>query len=1047
MAVSSSSSSSSSSITSSSITSSSTSPVPFLPPAPPPTRSRAASISGASLRNLVLYNNGSDVAVPPVPHPSATHSSFIPTRYVKHATLINNCYPARPEEKGPKSSELSYLVYYATSKPAKLTKVGTFIERRVARDYRKKRLSDVHCSLEIIKALLLASKAHLNIFSKNIVAILDTLLVDITDFDIVRHCQIVFLAFCSAHDGSTLGVDVEFRTLYEHVVAKFADIATLTADDSNRYRLVGLKALEGVVSSTALYACDYKAQLDLVLPAILDCLIDSKEGIHVSLEDSHHSLTPSPRPSTSTRAATHIEKEIADDEVTADALRCLHALFKTQNGGNVKQALGPTFSYLDEYGCWWPSASSVGIIKAILSAILPQFRYIVANEVIARIDGVDVTTPDMTLRLQKKASLISALETILFSSLTLFGMPVLEVLNSLLAALSKSLSGSTSLSKEGETSQLVVLETLIQDGLVRSVGGLATHIYYANQVPNILSHIVGKVSYKIGATPQPETIDGVPTTEYRKAQLRCLISVIKTSKDYGRQESGFHAAEISSELLTPCLGLLLDDHVGVRAAFAQALITFLATEDDLSLSNQRNLSGAPLLPSTSSDLYFRAATHQTLHSYARLATATPTDMAAIYGILRALFTHFQDDEFMRVVPVLFSLQDWCLEKEGNNEDVTEKASEETAPAAVAAAVSTPTTTITTTTKTAATATTTLVARKRALATVIVIYLQKAVGSYGMVEPQEYLDNIQKSRETESQWYPIYYENQESLTRTTGLGWEAPSEPLDPVLTHPLAREHLVTLLTTVSDRFRAGGDRFGLVYNPESQKNLLTAQATAASVNREFGNSFFLSPLNGLGIGQGRRPMVGAGGRIRVSRHLEDWALPKIIVPSSYSGQSSELASPDESLETRSTMIESARISRQGSVHREGRGSSLQAHKTIGVDNLRQALTAAAAEAAATASSSSPSQSSHQALDVNDTTSSFAGSDYRASSPVQKFYLLSAGQRSKQHPLELGVGGSTVSFSSNLAASRPDLADLLDTIQVNVPAKESSPLSLVTPPY
>ncbi|KAF9916379.1 plasma membrane localization protein, partial [Modicella reniformis] len=137
-------------------------------------------------------------------------------------------------EKGPKSSELSYLVFYTTSKPAKLTKVGAFIERRVVRD-RKKKLSDVHCSLEIIKTLIQNNKAHLNIFSKNIVSIIDALLVDISDLDIVRHCQNVFSCFCAAHDGSTLGVDLEFRTIYDRVVARFAVIATHKGgDNSNR---------------------------------------------------------------------------------------------------------------------------------------------------------------------------------------------------------------------------------------------------------------------------------------------------------------------------------------------------------------------------------------------------------------------------------------------------------------------------------------------------------------------------------------------------------------------------------------------------------------------------------------------------------------------------------------------------------------------------------------------------------------------------------------------------------------------------------------------
>src|SRR5690606_8431399 len=137
-------------------------------------------------------------------------------------------------------------------------------------------------------------------------------------------------------------------------------------------------------------------------------------------------------------------------------------------------------------------------------------------------------------------------------------------------------------------------------------------------------------------------------------------------------------------------------------------------------------------------------THQTLYAYAHLPAATPTGMAAIYGILRALFTHLPEDEFMRVTPMLFSLQACCMQQGSRDSDEGPN----------------------------------LVARKRALATVIVIYFQKAVASYQMSEPLEYLNNIKDSRERESQWTPIYYENQESLTRATGYQWEAPSEPLD-----------------------------------------------------------------------------------------------------------------------------------------------------------------------------------------------------------------------------------------------------------------------------
>ncbi|KAI1300122.1 membrane anchoring protein efr3a [Mortierella claussenii] len=945
-------------------------------------RSRAGSVSAPAPTGLAVPSS----SAPPVPAPTATHSSFIPARYVKHASLINNCYPTRPDEKGPKSSELSYLVFYATSKPAKLTKVGNFIERKVVRDYRKKRLSDVHCSLEIIKTLLLSSKAHLNIFSKNIVSILDALLVDISDLDIVRHCQNVFSCFCGAHDGSTLGVDTEFRTLYDRVVARFAGIATLKGtDSSNRYRMIGLRALEAVVSSSALYACDPKAQLNLVLPAILDCLIDSKNAVNIALDSSPDS--PSIRRSVSIHVAVHPDNIVTDDDVTAEAVRCLCALFKTPNGGNVRLALGPTFTYLDEHSRWWPSTFGVGIVKAIVSSILPQYRYMVVNEIITRIDSVESTTSDHILCLQKKATMISALEAILVSPISLIGMPVLEVLHSFLVALTKSLSAFISMTKEGDSGQALSLESLIQESLVKSVGGLATHIYYSNQVPHIISHIAGKLSFKLGVSPQPATIEGVPTVEYRTALLKCLLAVIRTSKDSGRQEASFHTAEISSDLLTPCLGLLLDEHVEVRTAFAQALITFLVAEDE---NTQASTGSSPMalpIPSTSGDLYFRAAAHQTLHAYASSSTLTPQDLVAIYGILKALFTHFQDDEFIRVVPMLFSLQDWCLKPlltEGQQED------------------------------------TFAVIRKRAVAAAIVAYLQMAVMTYGMVEPQEYLENIKSSRTNESQWTSISYSTiQESLTHAAELTWEAASEPLSPVLTHPLAREHLVTLLTTVSDRFRAGADRFGLVFNPESHSNLLSAQ-------NNNGSGLFLSTstLNGASGLLGHKTERSIDSRIRVSRHLEDWALPKIITQPSNS--SSDLSTTEEVTELTTLTRENSVL---GALLALNEGSTT---KKIGVDNLKAALAAA-----------------HQAVDAtSDAGSSSAGSDARGSSPTgttaQRFYPLSIHAQTlrKRHD----ASPSTSTMTSSLSA-RPDLADLLNTIQVDGAGSNNTRLSLVVPPY
>lgn len=75
---------------------------------------------------------------------SITMVGCIPCVNIKHATLVKNCYP--PVKDGstiPRSSELSYLTFYASSRPAKLTKVGSFIQKKVEKDIRKGRKSYV----------------------------------------------------------------------------------------------------------------------------------------------------------------------------------------------------------------------------------------------------------------------------------------------------------------------------------------------------------------------------------------------------------------------------------------------------------------------------------------------------------------------------------------------------------------------------------------------------------------------------------------------------------------------------------------------------------------------------------------------------------------------------------------------------------------------------------------------------------------------------------------------------------------------------------------
>ena len=61
----------------------------------------------------------------------------------KHQALILKCYPKYQKnaaEVKPNSSELSYLLFYASTRKSKLQKVGDFLEKRTAKDVGKARI-------------------------------------------------------------------------------------------------------------------------------------------------------------------------------------------------------------------------------------------------------------------------------------------------------------------------------------------------------------------------------------------------------------------------------------------------------------------------------------------------------------------------------------------------------------------------------------------------------------------------------------------------------------------------------------------------------------------------------------------------------------------------------------------------------------------------------------------------------------------------------------------------------------------------------------------
>ncbi|KAF9543027.1 hypothetical protein BGW38_009770 [Lunasporangiospora selenospora] len=242
-------------------------------------------------------------------------------------------------------------------------------------------------------------------------------------------------------------------------------------------------------------------------------------------------------------------------------------------------------------------------------------------------------------------------------------------------------------------------------------------------------------------------------------------------------------------------------------------------------------------------------------------------------------------------------------------------------------------------------------------------------------------------------------------------------------------------------------------------------QLTPHGGQKAFAGGLYITPLSQPGGGPvAHRPERSMDGRIRISRHLEEWALPKIhhhdmttasstaMTTSTATLASGQLGVLDEGVEESTETLASATPKRKPSLGisiASGGGGGLGDRawtptmgKRIGVDQLKAALATAA--------------QSHSSVDgASETASSTAGSETRGttSSPHRSGYLHPAYAHSATLARGGGGGGAskqqlmTMAQPSSLASSRPDLADLLNTIQVSAPSTNQSNVSLVTPPY
>ncbi len=389
----------------------------------------------------------------------------------KHQVLVLKCYPKFQKNNvqvKANSSELSYLLYYASTRRSKLPKLGDFLLKRATKDVWKGSTGSVQVTLQIVRALIEKCPRDLPLFAASVLHILRTIL-NSNDVAMVEESVPTFEALCAHQDPASLAADQDYIKQFEETVQLYAQFASKTTAKTAkppvswpvaiRFRKAGLQALKALASSETI-SSETGRQLAVIIPVIL-LNIHSTSGAYLvrlqareSEKDEHDKeLALKRRQSICTNrtdeedggdavaasGTTEDADKLAEEEVGVLALQALRSVFQGVNRGQIRLATTAVLDFLGTHEKPLPhlvdphTANNENWSTSLMAMICVwapvQDRYAI---LVATVEAL-VRSPIVEDDLERQLVLAVVIDHLLASTINFIGLSVMDVLVGLIS--------------------------------------------------------------------------------------------------------------------------------------------------------------------------------------------------------------------------------------------------------------------------------------------------------------------------------------------------------------------------------------------------------------------------------------------------------------------------------------------------------------------------------------------------------------------------------------------------------------------------------------
>ncbi|TRM67653.1 hypothetical protein BD626DRAFT_564571 [Schizophyllum amplum] len=451
-----------------------------------------------------------------------------------HVQLLNACFPPTSALLtsgpgfNPNSQELSKLTYYALNHPAKLTKLGSELDKRIKYEARKAQAGNMRSrvlvlmTLAVYRALATECRRDIALLSPSLMSSIDAVMLSLSqDLEVAARAASVFTAWTTYTDGHLVGADAPFTQDYLSVTRRFSELASSTAADHelrNRTRLVGFAAVMGALTSEALYndSAQFREQVSILVRPVLVNILQADLGV---LNEQAHSIKESPmspylaefrtRPTMERRAASihmHIDgdKGPSSKDVSNAALHALLSLLDHVNGGQLGYIMRSSFDNLDSLNGWIQKEHCSWLAQKTADWARYQYRYAVPTWLVERL----LESQESTMATPQHTALVSMITTVFSSPTPLINLSTSDIITNLITFLIQRTH--------------VNANDALLPALVECISSLGCHVYYADQIQDLAGELISRLT-----TIEAKDLSHASKPEHgrsRAESIRCLLA-------------------------------------------------------------------------------------------------------------------------------------------------------------------------------------------------------------------------------------------------------------------------------------------------------------------------------------------------------------------------------------------------------------------------------------------------------------------------------------------------------------------------------------------